>query len=690
MIKNRNIVFSSANDSSSDSDKFFQLPQISNSSLPTAVAGNEGGVVYDATNNKVYFSNGSSWSAIDTSGNPAYDDVADPDADSTIAFTGYTNTWTSTLNSAGGVFTISNTVADLTANVSLVDLKLTDDGDANGFFLRAYDNSGADLKFQVGLDGATTISGNATGTAALTLTAGDITMSSGDVDIAADNRRVSFGASGDSDSYILFDGSNLTFFDVTAGSATLAQLISGSPTGDFTISNGQFSWTDSTDEQGGTWTFAGTAATDIVWSSAVTTGKALSVTADALSTGSMVYLDSDGLGSSAKYIECFDGSADDFSVGANGAVVIAGVASTDVLTISAGDLQITAGDIDVDLGFFTVDNTADEGNYIKRNNATGTLPVLEIEETHATGGIALLVDTKNTTVAEYAIDITSSGATELHLSANGAAGDGILVDVTNAHTGQIFKIDAGPWLGTAGEGAALDFRSDAVGTAEAGHVIYIKMQGTGTDAAAIEGKGLYIEDEGALQAGSYLVSLDSLANGALLVKAGISTFKGDVVLGVDATGVDFKAFGDTTAKYLEWDQSADSLFLTSSTVFRIGGTETPDGVTFDFDGADLDIDAVTANDNIKFGTDVDTNVIFNTAGGAALSIDHGANSLVVSATAYLLATGSGTGKGLVIPSHATASPSQQDVAGAGNMFFEVDAKKLWVYDGTGWVGVVLA
>jgi len=96
----------------------------------------------------------------------AYDDIGNPDANGTIAFAGYTNTWTSTLDN-GSVFTISNTDADLAADTHLVDLKFADDGDSNGIFLRCLDNSGADLKFSIGADGATTIAGTASGTVSL-------------------------------------------------------------------------------------------------------------------------------------------------------------------------------------------------------------------------------------------------------------------------------------------------------------------------------------------------------------------------------------------------------------------------------------------------------------------------------------------------------------------------------------------
>lgn len=74
-------------------------------------------------------------------------------ADITTAFAGYKRTISSTLNTAGSVFSLTNTTADLTADVSFFDFKFTDDGDANGFFLRGYDNSGNDLKWYIGADG---------------------------------------------------------------------------------------------------------------------------------------------------------------------------------------------------------------------------------------------------------------------------------------------------------------------------------------------------------------------------------------------------------------------------------------------------------------------------------------------------------------------------------------------------------
>lgn len=644
----------------------------------------------------------------------AYDDIGDPDANGTIALAGYTATYTSTLN-GGSVYTLSNTVADLTTDTRLLELKYTDDGDANGIFIRCLDNVGADVKFLVEADGKTTITGTASGTDALILTAGDILLTSGHLDltsgnitvaagtinIAADSQNLTLGASGATDSYIQFDGTNLLFYDsALGGTRTLTQLAGSglsnpTVTGDLTISDGQFNWTDSTAEAAGVWSFQGTSTTDIAVTSQISTGKGISYIANSLTSGSIFYAESSAAGlTSGNYYAAHDGSGIVFEVGLYGAITVAGNASTDVLILTAGDIQITSGDIDMDAGIITIDNTADEGSKIARNNATGTAAVLEIEQTHATGGINLLLDTKNTTAGEYNLDMTSSGATHIHFTANGAAGDGMLVDVTDAHTGQIFKIDAGPWLGTAGEGAGFDFRSDSAATAEAGHVIYIKLQGTAADAAAIDGKGLYIEDEAASTAGSYLIKLDSLANGAIHVAKGASLFEGTLTVGVDATGYDVKFFGDTTAKFMVWDQSADDLILADGVALQLGGDEsTADGFKLEFDGtATLALDALTANDSFTIGATTATDIsIQGLTAGADINWDASANTLTVTAGAKLVVVGDATGDGtdgLEIPYHATASPS--GAAGTGSIFFEVDAKKLWVYDGTTWVGTTLA
>lgn len=95
------------------------------------------------------------------------DDIGDPVGDGTIAQAGHKLTLSSTLNSAGAIWTFTNTTADLTADVAYIDFKYTDDGDANGYYLRGYDNAGADLKWSIANNGAFTgLSFTATGAGA--------------------------------------------------------------------------------------------------------------------------------------------------------------------------------------------------------------------------------------------------------------------------------------------------------------------------------------------------------------------------------------------------------------------------------------------------------------------------------------------------------------------------------------------
>ena len=112
-----------------------------------------------------------SWAA-SGAGASAWDDIGDPDADTTIDVTGYETLITSNLNEAAHtVLTINDTVADITAAVTLLKLGFTDDGDADGTFFECLDNASGDSKFKIGVDGNTTIAG--------TLSAETITANTG-------------------------------------------------------------------------------------------------------------------------------------------------------------------------------------------------------------------------------------------------------------------------------------------------------------------------------------------------------------------------------------------------------------------------------------------------------------------------------------------------------------------------------
>jgi len=178
-IKNRSTAWSK------NQEKYFQLPKITTTNLETAASLNEGGLVYDDSTNTVKFSNGSSWAAVGGGGgggSPTLNDITSPTQDASITSSTYSFDYivTGSVGAGDNAFSIINQEADPTTS-RLLGLVFTADGDPHPLFLACADNNDADVKFSIGLNGLTTIAGNARGTNALVLTAGDATVTSGDV-----------------------------------------------------------------------------------------------------------------------------------------------------------------------------------------------------------------------------------------------------------------------------------------------------------------------------------------------------------------------------------------------------------------------------------------------------------------------------------------------------------------------------
>jgi len=71
------------------------------------------------------------------------------------------------------------------------------------------------------------------------------------------------------------------------------------------------------------------------------------------------------------------------------------------------------------------------------------------------------------------------------------------------------------------------------------------------------------------------------SSGSLIFKKVGTGATTGIVLGEDATGLDFKCYGDTTGKYMLWDQSADKLIVVGTAdmgtslnvaAYTVGGT----------------------------------------------------------------------------------------------------------------------
>lgn len=77
----------------------------------------------------------------DTGSATPINDIADAAGNGTINQTGYQQTFTSTLNSAGAMWTFNNTTNPFSYGVSFFDFVLTANADANGYFMRGYHNN---------------------------------------------------------------------------------------------------------------------------------------------------------------------------------------------------------------------------------------------------------------------------------------------------------------------------------------------------------------------------------------------------------------------------------------------------------------------------------------------------------------------------------------------------------------------
>jgi hypothetical protein len=350
-----------------------------------------------------------------------------------------------------------------------------------------------------------------------------------EINIGADSTKLTLGVDDSTDSYIEFNGTSMRFYDSDHGNiVTLKDLAGGglsSPTvtGDMIISDGKITWTDATDEVAATWTFAGVANDSIdIIANSTTSANIIHVKSTSLDSGTGVLVElTEASVSGGYYFEAYDATAPGtvFGVKEDGEIEITGAAG-DMLTIGTGDIQLTDGNIDMDLGKIEVDNTADEINYFKRNNGTGTGPVVEIEQTHTDGGVALLVDQDANNTAANAVEITQAGAAYgvtvtgaaagsagfEFISAANATAPGLLADGTTG---------GAAWVGAAATGL-IQAQSDGALADVAASMCYLTYTGN-AGGANQTGSCLNIVDASTASGESYAASINSSANNGLQI-----------------------------------------------------------------------------------------------------------------------------------------------------------------------------
>lgn len=357
--------------------------------------------------------------------------------------------------------------------------------------------------------------------------------------------------------------------------------------GDAVMSDGSLTITDADDA----------AALSVINNTTTSAAGVVSVSATAVDTGIVVAVDASGITTgdalrisctqatltTGNYINCYDGAATDFEVGRYGAIIVAGnAAGTDILTATKGDITLTAGYLTLTNGRIQIDSTGDLPNYIKRNQATTTGPLLELETTNTSDDeVTLLLDSKQTAGVNsmeiaYAgtancLSAVCSAATGTALSLSGAASaTDSVVKVINAGTG------ATGFLGATGIGM-VNITSDGDLAHANASMLLITYSGSG--AATGLGTCLRIVDTGGT-ATSYAAYISAGTGEALQVAAGTCLFAEQIELG--------GGFKTTTGAFVVSDSGA----------------------------ASMDIDGGAANDTLNIGasTDTDTALHGTTAG----------------------------------------------------------------------------
>lgn len=340
--------------------------------------------------------------------------------------------------------------------------------------------------FSVAVDGATVIAGTASGSDALTLTAGDILVTSGHIDMTIGDLTLADGSVSitDADAAASLSVVNNTItttaamVDVSSTSLTTGALMRLNA--NTTAHDGEILELINAGDAGSTGTglsitmsAIATGAGEAMYINlpeATSGAKGISVKMAKITTSDMLYLDASGATlteGSGCYINCNDDDASEFAVQRYGETTIAGkAAGTDALTLDLGDLNLT----DTDTSTIT--------------SVNGTGDILTISGGGVTGaGNAMLVVTSTGTIANGAfyVDITSGAA-----GTGGGASYLLHVDATHANI-EAIHVDAGTVLFDEGLTVTGTLTQTGVATFATGvtQTAVSRTPGDGTGTAAI-------------------------------------------------------------------------------------------------------------------------------------------------------------------------------------------------------------
>lgn len=463
-------------------------------------------------------------------------------------------------------------VVSVTANGittgSMLYLAMTEAGiTANdGAYIECYDSTAGAVQFTVQNDGKTTITGNAVGTQALTLTAGDLALSDGNVSITSSSTADVFVITADSllaNNALIVKGSGT--FTGTTTSSFVAITPTGLSTGTALYIAGAAATTLSTLVDFTTSTTTGIALRLTNTGILTGVGAALSIVADAATTAGasagegVVNISVDGLTTGAALniesisnelltsgvLAHFDHSAVGTTIAAKTGSLVSITSSMtesgtssqdfDMLSIVRTSVHDTAGTLTATGSLLYLENVATESGATLTDTVNGLEVVMDAQGT-GTG-----VKVTHPGVSGKSLDViasTTTGTVAL-LTMNSLTTTGVGLSLTNTGTGMtsgsVFRVASGTTSAVATNGVVSLFATGAfTSTAVTDGFVRVNANSTlsGT-AVAINGNsfttgvGLYVGDTGTGMTSGSLIRAVSASTGAVASNG---------ILSVQATG----------------------------------------------------------------------------------------------------------------------------------------------------------
>ena len=469
--------------------------------------------------------------------------IVDTDNAASLSVTNNTATTIGAAAASGVVEFASTSVTTGT----LLHLELTEGTLAGGYYMRCWDVTAGAAVFSIGENGAAVIAGAATGTDALTLTLGDLSLGSGALTVvdAADAASLSvtndtattasvfvFAGSG------AFTGSTTTSFftitpsGLTSGTAVYLPVVAMTEGKAFQISAAGATQTTGTLlylDTDGVLTGAGSVIT-IVADAATTATAIVNVSADALTTGKAMLIASTSAANTSAELLSLNHTISGATV-ANKSGNVASVVSSRTYTKTSGTV---ADDYDA-LSLIRTSVTTGAGGTLTsagsvlyiQNVVTQTAGTL----TDTTKGIEIVMDADGTGNGISITHSNAGAAKSLNITSSGTTSAGAVLLTANAiTTGQGMLVNVNGI--TEGQGLSLAHTTSVITTGSV-----FKVSSTGVDTGTGQGTLAEFISSGATAAVIVRIAATAITNGIGLQVLSNTLTTGKLVSLAHTTGV---------------------------------------------------------------------------------------------------------------------------------------------------------